>query len=86
MVNDPVLRPLIPFAPKARRLSDRMQRAWIEFARCGDPSHGDLPDWPTYDAGGGATLKLAPHCRIEEAPFADAVRFWECVEGGRAPR
>ena len=60
--QDPALRSLIPFAPKARRLSGRMQRAWLEFAKSGDPGHDDLPDGAPYD-GSGATMRLAPHCR-----------------------
>ncbi len=80
-LQDPALRSLIPFAPKARKLSGRMQRAWLEFAKSGDPGHDDLPDWAPYD-GSGATMRLAPRCRIEEAPFAEAVKFWSRIEAG----
>ena len=61
--------------PDGSKLSGISAEQWM--------TEHQLPDWPTYSAGGGATLKLAPHCRIEEAPFADAVRFWVGVEGAQ---
>lgn len=79
-LRHPALRALFPIAGRARHLSKRMQRAWIEFARSGDPGHDDLPDWPVYGAERAATMRLAPRCRGEDAPFAAAVRFWSDVE------
>ena len=49
-LREPILRPVFGFGPHARTLSTHMQRAWIEFARTGDPNGGDDPVWPKYQA------------------------------------
>ena len=82
-LREPMLRPLLAFASQARRLSSAMQRAWIEFARCGDPGHAGLPDWPTYGEK-GATLRLTRRSRLEHDPFGAGVRFWNEVESLRS--
>ena len=79
-LRDPALRTLIPYAPLARALSATMQRAWLEFARSGDPRHDDLPEWPAYDAARRATLRLAGRPRVLESPYTDAVAFWSGIE------
>lgn len=35
--------------PEADGLSAAMMDAWINFARSGNPSGGECPDWPAYD-------------------------------------
>jgi para-nitrobenzyl esterase len=63
--------------PAAVRLSERMQDAWIAFARGGDPSHAGLGDWPRYDAQRRATMLLGEECGVEHAPFEAERAFWE---------
>ena len=75
-LREPALRPLFALTRTARQLSAQMQRAWIAFARTGDPSHEELPDWPAYDGDGAATLELSSDPRLLHAPFAPALRFW----------
>ena len=79
-LRDPALRALTAFAPYARKLSDCMQRAWTEFARCGDPRHGALPDWPGFDGKSGSTMLFTRRIRVEDAPFAARLRFWREFE------
>jgi para-nitrobenzyl esterase len=81
-LSDPVLRTLIPFARRARSLSEQMQRAWLEFARTGEPGHPGLPDWAPYEGGRAATMRLAPNCRVEDAPFSQGASFWSQLERG----
>lgn len=40
----------------AQTLADKMSRAWIAFARTGNPNHKGLPTWPSYTAENGATM------------------------------
>jgi len=83
-LRDPALRALAAFAPTARTLSERMQRAWVEFARCGDPRHDELPEWPAFESGREASMLFSRRQRVEYAPFAERLRFWrELEEVGR---
>jgi para-nitrobenzyl esterase len=54
--------------PAARALSESVQGAWLSFARTGRPSFAGLPEWPAYGPPRRATLELAAHPRILEAP------------------
>jgi para-nitrobenzyl esterase len=40
----------------ARRLADVMSRAFVAFARTGQPNGRDLPDWPAFTSDGRATM------------------------------
>jgi para-nitrobenzyl esterase len=40
----------------ARSMSYEVARAWINFARTGNPNHPGLPDWPAFTAQNHATL------------------------------
>jgi para-nitrobenzyl esterase len=56
-------------SPAASRLSRRIQQAWIQFVRSGDPSHDRLPGWPGYDDAKRATMVLGRRCYIDHAPL-----------------
>jgi para-nitrobenzyl esterase len=47
-------------ADEDRRISDQMQVYWSNFAKTGNPSGGDLPVWPAYDAAKKAYLDFTP--------------------------
>ncbi len=66
--------------PEAEQLSEKMQDAWIAFARCGDPSHDGVGVWPPYDLSRRSTMVLGPQTVVVEAPFDDERRFWELDE------
>ncbi len=70
------LRPSLALVPAVRRLQRQLQDAWIAFARCGEPGHADLPDWPKADALTRPTMNLDVHCRVDENPHARGVEFW----------
>jgi len=61
-------------------LATRMHRAWLAFARTGDPDHDGLPHWPPYTAERRATMVFDRECRVEDDPLADERRAWETVE------
>jgi para-nitrobenzyl esterase len=64
-------------AAEREAFSRAMQRAWAAFARTGDPSHADLPDWPVYDAAKRATMILDRTCRVENDPLSPIRRAWD---------
>jgi para-nitrobenzyl esterase len=41
---------------EAYALQERMSRAWINFAKTGNPNTDDLPEWPAFDRKGGAAM------------------------------
>jgi para-nitrobenzyl esterase len=42
--------------PDARTLGGKVADAWINFARTGDPNHGEIPSWPKFSPGTVPTM------------------------------
>jgi len=61
----------------ARALSERMQDAWLAFARTGRPQSPGLPDWPPYAPPRRATLELGEKPALLEAPQEPERRWWD---------
>ena len=64
--------------PAADALAEKIQDAWLAFARTGDPSCGSLGSWPTY-GDKRETMMLGEECAVEEAPYDEERRAWESV-------
>ena len=45
-------------------LADKVSRAWINFARHGDPNHEGLPEWEAYTEVNGTTMFFDNECDI----------------------
>ena len=65
--------------PAVRTLSDRMQEAWLAFARTGRPAHPALGDWPAYEAKRRATMILGESCGWEAAPLEAERALWDSL-------
>jgi para-nitrobenzyl esterase len=76
-VRTSLLRAGLVSNPSAQRLCNRIQDAWIAFARTGDPGHADLPDWPAYSRFCRYTMTLREHCSLREDPHHKGREFWE---------
>jgi para-nitrobenzyl esterase len=75
--SHPVAIPFTGLSPAATRLSRRMQHAWINFARAGDPGHEQLPNWPVYDTHSRATMVFGRKSYLDHAPLEDERRLFE---------
>lgn len=60
-------------------LSERMQDAWIRFARCGDPNHAGLPDWPAYRPESRATLVFDAASSVRWDPQPERRSAWDDI-------
>jgi para-nitrobenzyl esterase len=49
-------------------LADKMSRAWIAFARSGDPNVEGLPAWPPFDTERRATMVFDNESRVVDDP------------------
>lgn len=65
--------------PKAGELSEKIQDAWLSFAKNGDPSHDGIPEWPAYDTDKRAVMVFNKECGVENAPSDELRKFWDDV-------
>jgi para-nitrobenzyl esterase len=63
--------------PEAEALSEKMQEAWIAFARDGDPSCESVGSWPAYDPIRRPTMVLGPDGGIQDDPRRSERLIWE---------
>lgn len=61
--------------PAALALSTNVSRAWVGFARHGNPNHAGLPTWPAYDAARRATLFFDSPCFVKNNPEGEGLRL-----------
>jgi para-nitrobenzyl esterase len=63
-------------APERQPLADAMHRAWIAFARTGDPSHPGIPAWPAYDVDRRATMRFDVTPELVDDPIGEDRAAW----------
>jgi para-nitrobenzyl esterase len=80
-LRHPLLAGFAGSGPTATALAERMQDAWIAFARTGNPTHAGIGEWPPYEPARRATMIFDRTCRVEEAPREEERSFWEFWDG-----
>ena len=68
--------PLSGDSPTRFALADKMSRAWIAFARTGNPNHNGIPNWPAYSVEQRPTMIFNNECRIENDPYRAERLAW----------
>ena len=71
----------MPVTPEAETLAGTMSRAWIAFARTGNPNTPEFPQWPAYSARARATMLFNHVSRIAHDPDREPRRVMERVLG-----
>ncbi|NNU34117.1 carboxylesterase/lipase family protein [Mucilaginibacter sp. S1162] len=56
----------------ARKLGNKVAKAWINFARHGNPNHDGLPQWPAFNDANGAMMVFNNKCEVKNDPDGDA--------------
>jgi para-nitrobenzyl esterase len=62
-----------------RRLADAMHRAWIGFARTGDPDHPAIPHWPQYDLERRSTMRFDITSEVVDDPGGDDRKVFQAL-------
>jgi para-nitrobenzyl esterase len=62
------------------KVSEVMHRAWIAFARNGDPNSETLSDWPKYELNNRATMLFNTECHIVHDPDQEYRKKWAKIE------
>ncbi|WP_337043428.1 carboxylesterase/lipase family protein [Emticicia sp. 17c] len=57
---------------RPRRLSEKMAKSFLNFARTGNPNGGGLPDWAPYTTANGETMILDDVCIMKNDPDREA--------------
>lgn len=57
---------------RPRRLSEKMTKSFVNFARTGNPNGGGLPNWPKYTSTNGETMILNDECIVKNDPDREA--------------
>jgi para-nitrobenzyl esterase len=64
-------------------LADRMSRAWVAFARSGNPNHKGLPTWEPFTAEKRATMIFNTECRAVDDPYREERLAVAAAQGAR---
>lgn len=48
----------------AQNLSNNMSKAWVNFARNGDPNHSGIPEWPAFTPENNASMVFDTVCEV----------------------
>ncbi|MDQ1434298.1 MAG: para-nitrobenzyl esterase [Actinomycetota bacterium] len=65
--------------PERQSIADAMHRAWIAFARTGDPRHDGIPEWPSYEPERRATIRFDTTCELLDDPAGDDRKAFDGV-------
>ena len=79
-ILEPWLRPWLGAMPGARKLSHRMQEAWLAFAKTGHPGHAGVPFWPGYDTEKRQAMKFGRSCAVLPDYADSALRFFGAAD------
>ncbi len=52
-------------------LAERMSKAWVAFARTGNPNHSGLPSWQPFDATRRTTMLFNNDCTVVDDPYRE---------------
>ncbi len=69
--NVDLSKPVVGDGQDRYALADTMSRAWVAFARSGNPNHKGLPPWDRFTAEKRATMIFNNECLAVNDPYRD---------------
>lgn len=66
-------------SPDSYKLAERHSRAWVAFARTGNPSHPGIPVWPQFDAKDRKTMVIDKDWTVESDPRGEGRKMMRAV-------
>jgi para-nitrobenzyl esterase len=75
----PGVRAFVGEGEGVSRLAERMQDAWLAFARSADPSQRALGRWPPQDPERRPVQLFGRECRVQERPDDPELSFWDGI-------
>jgi para-nitrobenzyl esterase len=66
--------------PERQGIADAMHRAWIAFARTGNPEHDGIPAWPAYDTNTRPTMQFDITPTLLADPYREDRRAWDGID------
>jgi para-nitrobenzyl esterase len=73
-----------PPTEETRVMTESMANTWLAFARHGDPNHGGIPHWPTYDLAKRSVMLFDVPPKLVEDPFKSERVYMDRYEPIRA--
>ncbi|MFS0777802.1 carboxylesterase/lipase family protein [Neobacillus sp. 3P2-tot-E-2] len=64
-------------SPERQLVANQMHRAWINFARNGNPGSENLPEWPKYNLNERSTMIFNIESTVENDPNREERMIWE---------
>lgn len=71
--------------PERFTIAEQMHHAWIAFAKNGNPSIPQLPEWPEYDLNSRTTMHFNLETKVQHDPAKEERLFWERVASEQNP-
>jgi para-nitrobenzyl esterase len=65
-------------------LADKMSRAWVAFARTGNPNQKGLPNWPAFAIDQRATMIFNNECKIVHDPGKEERQALAAIQAQRS--
>ena len=62
-----------------KKLSEKIMDSWIAFARTGNPSHSNIPEWPKYNTEKRSTMILGKVIKVVYDPYGKERMAWDGI-------
>jgi para-nitrobenzyl esterase len=72
-------RGLLGPGPAPQQMADAMSRAWVAFARSGNPDHPGIPKWPAFTLEKRETFVFDLPPRLADDPQAKQRQMWSAA-------